>query len=401
MLTRRQAAIAYATAIAGLRAGESTNRREGVQIRRLPEGAIQPQLLLDDRGTLHLIYYTGDAHKGDLTYVRSNDFGKSFSNALRVNSQAGSAVAAGTIRGAQLAAGNRGAVHVAWNGSMEARPEGPLNPDSGRRGMPMLYARMNESRSAFEPQRNLMLHSFGLDGGGSIAADPAGTVYVAWHGIGESEATGTGKEGEARRRVWIAKSADNGRSFANEEAAWPQETGACGCCGMKIFADRRNNVYVLYRSATESVHRDIYLLTSQASGRSFEGRLLHRWDVNACPMSSMDFAENGSMVVGAWETGGQVFWARVDRGAQGVLQPVPAPGEGKGRKHPRLAVNRKGEVLLVWTEGTGWQKGGSLAYQRFEQTGQTLGEKGTAAGVPTWSFGAAVAGEDDGFVVFY
>src|SRR5262249_55744364 len=149
--------------------------------------------------------YTGDAHKGDLNYVRSTDFGKSFSSALRVNSQSGGAVAAGTIRGAQLALGKAGLGHVAWNGSMEARPEGPLNPDSGKHGMPMLYARLNESRSAFEPQRNLMLHSFGLDGGGSVAADRAGTVYVAWHGIGETEASGSGKEGEGRRRVWIAR----------------------------------------------------------------------------------------------------------------------------------------------------------------------------------------------------
>ncbi len=401
MMTRRQAALACATAIAGFGAEKRINRGERVQIRRLPESAIQPQLALDDQGTLHLVYYTGDAHKGDLDYVRSADFGKSFSNALRVNSQPGSAVAAGTIRGAQLAAGNRGLVHIAWNGSMQAKPEGPLNPDSGKHGMPMLYARLNESHSAFEPQRNLMLHSFGLDGGGSVAANHAGAVYVAWHGIGESEGSGTGKEGEARRRVWIAKSADNGRSFANEEGAWPQETGACGCCGMKIFADRQNNVYLLYRSATNSVHRDIYLLTSQAKGGGFEGRLLHSWDVNACPMSSMDFAENGNVVVGAWETGGQVYWARLDRGAEGKTQPVPAPGEGKGRKHPRLAVNQKGEVLLVWTEGTAWQKGGSLAYQRYDRVGQPLGEKGTAAGVPTWSFGAAVAAADDEFVVFY
>src|ERR1035437_4476836 len=77
---------------------------------------------------------------------------------------------------------------------------------------------------------------------------------------------------------------------------WPD----CGCCGMKIFVDNRTNVYALYRSATESVHRDIYLLTSQNQGQRFEGRLLHKWDINACPMSSMDIAENEDMVVGAW-----------------------------------------------------------------------------------------------------
>jgi hypothetical protein len=165
--------------------------------------------------------------------------------------------------------------------------------------MPMLYARLNDAGNAFEAQRNLMIHSFGLDGGGSIAADRSGSVYVAWHGIGQSEASGTGKEGEARRRVWVTQSHDDGRSFSPEAKAWSEETGACGCCGMKIFGDRRDNVFALYRSATESVHRDIYLLKSGDHGKTFQGRLLHKWDINACPMSSMDVAENANIVVGA------------------------------------------------------------------------------------------------------
>ena len=74
------------------------------------------------------------------------------------------------------------------------------------------------------------------------------------------------------------------------------------------------------------------------------------------------------MVVGAWETGGQVYWTRVDGDGSSRL-PVAAPGKGKGRKHPRVAVNRKGDVMLAWTEGTGWQKGGSLAYQVYDEAG--------------------------------
>ena len=199
MMTRRQATLACAAAITGFAAGKDSEGR--VQFCRVPAGGIQPQTVLDDAGALHLVYYAGDAHHGDLFYTRSKDGGTSFSPALPVN-QGGSAIAAGTIRGAQLALGKGGRVHVAWNGSND---QGTLNPDSGKRGAPMLYARLNDAGNAFEPQRNLMLHSFGLDGGGSIAADRSGNVYVTWHGIAEAEAKGTGKEGEARRRVWITK----------------------------------------------------------------------------------------------------------------------------------------------------------------------------------------------------
>jgi hypothetical protein len=71
--------------------------------------------------------------------------------------------------------------------------------------MPMLYARANAARTAFEPQRNLMSETTNLDGGGAIAADDRGRVYVAWHANPFS-----GKGGEDERRVWIARSEDDG-----------------------------------------------------------------------------------------------------------------------------------------------------------------------------------------------
>jgi hypothetical protein len=265
----------------------------------------------------------------------------------------------------------------------------------------MLYTRLDDTGKAFEPERNLMHQSFGLDGGGSVAADRAGNVYVTWHGIGESEASGKGAEGEARRRVWITKSQDEGRSFSAERKAWSQETGACGCCGMKTFADRKGNIASLYRSATESVHRDIYLLTSKDHGQSFQGSLLQKWNINACPMSSMDFAENSDLLVGAWETGGQVYWAHMNSDSTRQRQAIAAPGEGKGRKHPRIVVNQNGEVLLVWTEGTGWNKGGSLAWQIYDRSGQSTAEKGQLPGISTWSFAAAIARPDNGFSIMY
>jgi hypothetical protein len=395
MMTRRQAVFALGATLTGFSAEAAEDGDGRVRLCRVPNAGIQPQVALDDKGILHLVYYTGDAHHGDLFYARSHDGGASFSSPLRVN-EGGSAIAAGTIRGAQLALGKAGRVHVAWNGSND---EGPLNPDSGKPGAPMLYTRLNDAGHGFEPQRNLMLHSFGLDGGGSIGADRNGNVVVTWHGIGQSEAKGTGKEGEARRRVWVTKSEDNGSTFSTEARAWAQETGACGCCGMKTFVDRRGDVFALYRSATESVHRDIYLLSSKDRGRTFQGKLLHKWNINACPMSSMDFAESNNQVVAAWETGGQVFWTRIT--GEGTSDPIAAPGEGKGRKHPRLAVNEKGKVLLVWTEGTGWQKGGSLAYQIYSRSGDLSGEINRIPGIPTWSFAAAVARPDNSFSIVY
>jgi hypothetical protein len=158
MLTRTQATLACAAALTGF--GADKDIQGNVRICRVPANGIQPQAAIDSRGTHHLVYHTGDAHHGDLYYTRSQEGGISFSPALPVN-QGRSAIAAGTIRGAQLALGRDERVHVAWNGSNN---DGPLNPDSGKPGAPMLYTRLNDSGTAFEPQRNLMRHSFGLDG---------------------------------------------------------------------------------------------------------------------------------------------------------------------------------------------------------------------------------------------
>ena len=364
-----------------------------ISVVRVPNGGIQPQAVVGPGGILHLLYFAGDPKAGDLFYVKSADYGSTWSIPLRVNSTPGSSIALGTIRGGQIAVGRNGRIHVAWDGSSAVQADGPANPEAGgQRGAPMLYSRLSGDGMRFEPERNLMTHTFGLDGGGTVASDSAGNVYVAWHG----KASGAAK-GETGRQVWIAISHDDGITFAAEKPAWDEPTGACGCCGMALFADSKGTIRALYRSATEDIHRDIFLLTSFDRGKSFTGRKLHTWDINACPMSSMAFAEGTGSVVAGWETGGQVYFESL---AKPSAVPVSAPGEGKGRKHPRLAIGPNGEVLMVWAEGTGWQRGGSLAWQLFDPDGKPHGEMHTQPGVPTWSF-AAVASKPGGLVVLY
>jgi hypothetical protein len=114
-------------------------------------------------------------------------------------------------------------------------------------------------------------------------------------------------------------------------------------------------------------------------------------------MSSMGFSEGSGTVVRTWETGGQVYFQDLTKPN---ATPTSAPGEGKGRKHPRIAIGSHGETLLAWTEGTGWQRGGSLAWQVLGRNGKPIGEMRTQAGVPVWSF-AAVIPKPNGFLILY
>jgi len=270
-----------------------------------------------------------------------------------------------------------------------------MGSDNPHNGLPMLYSRLRAD-GTFEPQRNLMTKTFGLDGGGTVAADADGNVYVAWHGKAQGA-----PEGEGGRRVWLTKSSDYGDTFQEERAIFDEPTGACGCCGMRLFVDSSNHVLALYRSARDVVHRDIYLLRSKDEGATFEGRRLHEWEIGACPMSSMIFAERDGSLLAAWETAQQVYWTRIERDSLLTSSPIAPVGKGDHRKHPVLAQDGTGRTLLAWISAGGWGKPGILSWQAFDSKGRPTGERGSGKAVPPWSMAAVFARPDGGFVLLY
>lgn len=384
-------ALLFATsAMAADRAAEQA-ADEQVRVVRLPEGAVQPQAATGADGTTHLIYFKGDAAAGDIYYTRLEAGGDdAISQPLRVNSHPASAIAIGNIRGAHLAVGKNDRVHVAWMGSARAEPKAPGE------ATPMLYTRLNEAGDVFEPERNIISSHVGLDGGGSLAADPEGNVYVAWH------APEVGQKGEAHRRVWVAASRDGGKTFAAERAASDASTGCCGCCGMRAMATEEGTLLILYRSAEEMVNRDMYLLASRDRGRTFTSERLDRWSAPACVMSTAALSPGFDAPLAAWETEGQVRLATIDHEHGLPLRRIEAPGATGGRKHPVAATNARGEMLLAWTDGMGWAKGGRVAWQRFDKRGRPVADaSGSADGVPAWSLVAVVARPDGGFTLIY
>jgi hypothetical protein len=387
-LLLRVSAVVAGFSAAGGAAAEDAAARAVIRV-RVPGGGIQPQAAVDG-GLVHMIYYRGEPAAGDVYYTRTADGGRTFAPPLRVNSRPGSAIAAGNIRGAHIAVGRNGRVHVAWMGSGKAEPKAPDG------GAPMLYTRLDDAGAAFEPERNVIRSRPGLDGGGSIAADREGTVVVAWH------APGDGAHVEGNRRVWVARSADDGATFSEEQPASGEPTGACGCCGMRAFCDGRGTQYVLYRSAGEVVHRDMHLLVSTDRGKSFRGRRLHPWTVAKCMMSSSSLAEGKEAVYAAWETEHQIYLAALEPGTLKASPPAALPGKGGPRSHPAVAAGAGGAVLVAWIEGMRWATGGTLAWQVLDREGKPVpGAAGREDGVPAWSLVAAFPRPDGGFTIVY
>lgn len=380
-------ALAFCLTLAHCHVAIHAATEDGVIVHRIPGGGVQPQAAVDPKGVVHLIYLKGDPAHCDVEYIRSTDGSDTWSAPMRVNSQPGSAIAIGTVRGAQLALGRNERVHVAWMGSSIAEPKSP------DRSAPMLCARMADDGTSFESQRNVIASHPGLDGGGSIAADDRGNVDVAWH------APSVPKAAEQDRRVWVARSTDDGRTFATEVDLSDPATGACGCCGMRLFT-AGGKVWALYRGAAEQVNRGMYLVEADADLSGSHGREISPMKIGVCVTSTAAFGRSGTSPLAAWETNEQIFWSKLS--PSGDCDPRAAPGAAKGRKHPAITADSAGQVLLAWTEGTGWNKGGSVAWQRFDPSGQPVpGSVGRAEDLPVWDSPAVFSLPRRPFVLVY
>lgn len=156
---------------------------------------------------------------------------------------------------------------------------------------------------------------------------------------------------------------------------------------------------MLFRSARTLMERDMTFLASVDHGERFTEIMSDPWPIGSCPMSSASLTGDQKTQWAAWETAGRI---QVLRGQAGRWEGRPRTfGPSKGAKHPRLATNRRGETLVVWTEGTGWQRGGAFAWQVLDPKGEPTAEKGRQAGLPAWDFAAPVALVNGDFLIVY
>ena len=357
--------------------------KDRVLVERTPDRGLQPRALADGRGTVHIVYFKGEPASGNLYYVRRLTDG-TYSKAIRVNSEPNTAIAIGSVRGAQLAIGRGGRIHIVWNGSAPA-------PSSTSSGLPLLYTRLDPATDRFEAQRNLVTWAPGLDGGGAVTADDRGQVVVAWHGIPKDRSDADGA-------VYVRRSLTDGADFSREERVGAAGLGACGCCSMQALLEPQR-LYIVYRAAGENVHRDTMLLTSRNGNADFETRRLDEWKLEACPLSTAALAGGPHGVWAAWETEGQIKLAAL---SPEFARPIVQKPESAGRqKHPVLASNNAGEWLLAWLEGSGWGKGGTVAWQIYGAGGHPSAERGLAGEVPAWGLVAVAALADGRFLLLH
>ena len=355
--------------------GAVAESRAAVETLRIPEGGRLPRAVVDAAGTVHLAYVAGGTARADLFHATRESGAPGWSEPRRVNSRELSVAGVGPVDGAQFALGPDGRLHVVWLQAEPAR---------------FFYARSRDDGSGFEPQRDLSTGREGaVEAGPAVAADGRGNVFVFWH---------AGAAEDARRAVYVATSRDGGTTFEPARRVSPGTEGACACCGLAATADPEGAVHVSYRGAGDNVRRGQRLLTSTDGGRSFADRLVHPWELAACPVSTTSLFAGPRGLTAAWETRGQVHFADVDR-LEAVRSP---PGQARfRRKNPVVAVDARGDTLLAWGDGPGFSFGGSLHWQVFDAAGRPLGEPG--GGAATIIAGSTVAAvvQDGRFLVVF
>ncbi len=375
-MTTVRALLIFCFALIGTAAHAATVIEEDV-----PEKGVQPQVLTTADGTVHLVYLVGEMRNSDVRYTRRQGTGP-WSPAVTVNSEAGSAIAGGTIRGAQMALGKDGSVQVLWNGhSAEAAKRGkPVKS-------PLWHARLAPGASSFTPQQDLMSDSLALDGGASIAASRDGRVEVVWHGLPAGA-----EPAEIRRVVLARRSTDDGLTFAAPKILNVDQPGVCACCSLRAHLDATGTLSVLFRAAKAMDDRPMTLLTQKGASPATL-QTLETWRIAACPMSSATFMESPSGLRGAWETEKLVRTGPVNGKPETWTKIGP-----DNAKHPAMAMNPQGETLITLVGGSGWAKGGKLHWQLLDAQGRPA-SSGAGAATPVWSFAAPYALKDGSFVI--
>lgn len=364
-----------------------------VVLQRAPEGELQPQVRVDADGVLHLLTTT-DA--GEVRYRRSEDGGEVWAPPLRAGD---GATAGGRTRGARMALGREGRLHVVWQGSPGAQPRTNDEAD------PLLYTRLDDEGQAFEPQRNVAAQHTFPDAGCAIAADGAGNVWILWH-------TPVGAGASERERVlWLSRSRDDGASFETERALGGEVEGVCAASAPAIECDGET-LYVLYRVAGERNEHGSWLLVSHDGGETFTGRALDRLTAANCRPSSAALHPGPLGMVGVWQRSGALYLANFDgleAQAEQRIERTVSRGSGFGAlypraelQHPTLAVAGWGDALVVTLADSHWGKELQLDWSSYDAEGAWLGSAPEPLEfVPADSLAACFARDDGTFVVIY
>jgi hypothetical protein len=307
----------------------------------------------------------------DIYLATSRDGGRTFGNPTRVNQVAGDARLSGE-QPPRIAlvpqAGREPSMVVVWTSRAQAgtRLVSARSSDGGRTfttatPVPGSEAAGNRGWESVATTRDGSVAALWLDhrelATGTTAAAPA------MSGTHQHAAPGQGKaDGAARAQLselFFAK-------LGEPDSSRALTRGVCYCCKTTLATDAAGTIYAAWRHVYDGNIRDIAFTKSTDGGRTFAAPARvseDNWVLDGCP-------ENGPALTVDDSKRVHVVWPTLIPEATATSEPTMAlfyatsldgrrftarqriPTDGFPR-HPQIALDKRGEVLVAWDEQSG------------------------------------------------
>ena len=358
-----------------------------IDLQRVPDNGVHPRIITDAQGITHLLYFRADApdadfFSGNLYYRQLDQTTQGWKEAVKVSTEPFDFK--DPIYRAGFSVDGEGRVHVVW---LMDRPA------------TYFYARSDTNRTAFEPQRQIVDTNLeGIDAGADIATFE-NKVAIVW-------AAGDLRY-EDQRNIYMRQSTDFGETFGNEIALGDRSLGACACCGLTANYNQTGDIVVAYRSAINGTGRHMQVLTATVdANKSVEPSYLplddsRNWDLAACPVTTNDIVEDyegNSWLI--FENQSRI--AKMNFADGGLSEYISEQPSQTREKHPAMAFNRDGNLLIAWGEGAGFFNGGALRWALFDDEGKHVpGSEMADVEVTDRSSPAVLAKPDGNFLILY
>lgn len=171
-----------------------------------------------------------------------------------------------------------------------------------------------------------------------------GTLYVLWAGERDPKLP----DDAVAQHLYLASSADGGRSFSEPRRVTSDEARACPCCVPAITCGGGDEIWIAYRSSIANV-KETRVLVSRDGGKTFAARQIsdNRWMLQGCPMAGPSIAATGTRVVVSWTSERNMYTSASTDGGATFSNPERL---GIGRFH-QVAAMPGGSIVQVWDEG--------------------------------------------------
>ncbi len=285
--------------------------------------------------------------KDDFLLVdKSSDLGKTFSQAVKVNTTPQNIGASNEAR-PHIAGDNKGHLYVSWTQNLGTRFAGYI-----------WFARSLDGGKSFEKpfivhqDRAEITHAFN-----TLDVGPDGKIILSW--IDKRDAVAAKKAGQlyAGAAIYYAVSTDQGQTFQTERKL---ADASCECCRIATTHKPDGTVVALWRHIFEGGERDHMMaeLPLKKSPAKLQRATFGHWKIDGCPHHG-----------GALATGGEgkdwwgyhlayfdgndkkpgLYYSRMDGVAWASSVPKKFGNNAHQAGHPAL-LSQGEKVWLVWRE---------------------------------------------------